>query len=59
MFICGTGYQVLPVVSVDRLKVGDGEIGPLTTKLAETYVSITRGTVADHPEWRTPTYNEG
>ena len=59
MFICGTGYQVLPVVSVDRLKVGDGEIGPLTTRLAETYVSITRGTVADHPEWRTPTYNEG
>jgi branched-chain amino acid aminotransferase len=59
MFICGTGYQVLPVVSVDRLKVGDGEIGPLTSKLAETYVSITRGTVPDHPEWRTPTYGEG
>jgi len=59
MFICGTGYQVLPVVSVDRLKVGDGEIGPLTAKLAETYVSITRGTVPDHPEWRTPTYRVG
>ena len=59
MFICGTGYQVLPVVSVDRLKVGDGEIGPLTSKLAETYVSITRGTVPDHSEWRIPTYGEG
>ncbi len=59
MFICGTGYQVLPVLSVDRLKVGDGQIGPLTAKLAETYVSIARGTVPDHPEWRTPAYGEG
>ena len=58
VFICGTGYQVLPVVSIDRLKVGNGEIGPLTTKLAETYVSIARGTVPDHAEWRTPTYRE-
>lgn len=59
MFICGTGYQVLPVVSIDRLKVGDGQIGPLTAKLAESYVSMTRGTVPDHPEWRTPVYRKG
>lgn len=59
MFICGTGYQVLPVVSIDRLKVGDGQIGPLTAKLAESYVSMTRGTVPDHPEWRTPAYGKG
>lgn len=59
VFICGTGYQVLPVVSIDRLKVGDGEIGPLTARLAEAYLSITRGTAPDHPEWRTPTYKTG
>lgn len=56
MFLCGSGYQILPIISVDRLDVGDGEIGPLTTALSEKYTAIARGDVPDHGEWRTPVY---
>jgi branched-chain amino acid aminotransferase len=56
MFLCGTGYQILPIVTVDRLNVGNGEIGPLTTALNEKYTAIARGQLPDHPEWRTPVY---
>ena len=56
MFLCGTGYQVLPIISVDRLNVGDGEIGPLTTAMNEKYTAIARGDIPDHGEWRTPVY---
>lgn len=52
-FLCGTGQEVLPVTSIDRLPVGDGEVGPLTKTLREDYFNIVRGIVSDHPEWRT------
>ena len=52
-FLCGTGQEVLPVTSIDRLSVGNGEIGPITRKMSEDYFGIVRGTITDHPEWRT------
>ncbi len=52
-FLCGTGQEIVPVTSIDRLPVGDGAVGPLTQQLREDYFSIVRGTVPDHPEWRT------
>ncbi len=52
-FLCGTGQEILPVTSIDRLPVGDGTIGPITQQLREDYFNIVRGVVPDHPEWRT------
>ncbi|MBT5567235.1 MAG: branched-chain amino acid aminotransferase [Rhodospirillaceae bacterium] len=52
-FLCGTGQEILPVTSIDKLPVGSGEIGPMTRQMSEDYFGIVRGTVADHPEWRT------
>jgi branched-chain amino acid aminotransferase len=53
MFICGTGQEILPVTSVDRLPVGSGEVGPMTRRLRQRYFDIVRGNTSDHPEWRT------
>lgn len=52
-FICGTGQEILPVTSIDRLPVGDGVPGPLTRRLRERYFEVVRGLVPDHAEWRT------
>ena len=52
-FLCGTGQEILPVTSSDRLPVGDGTIGPITRRLREDYFALVRGVLPDHPEWRT------
>jgi len=53
VFLCGTGQELVPVASVDRLLVGDGKPGPITMALQARYEALVRGTTADHPEWRT------
>jgi branched-chain amino acid aminotransferase len=52
-FLCGTGQEIIPVTSIDRLPVGDGNVGALTQRLREDYFNVVRGLVSDHPEWRT------
>lgn len=53
IFICGTGQEILPVTSIDRMPVGTGKVGALTARLRQRYFDIVRGKVSDHPEWRT------
>lgn len=53
MFLCGTGQEVVPVLSVDRVPVGAGAEGPVTRALRERYFAVVRGLVSDHAEWRT------
>jgi branched-chain amino acid aminotransferase len=52
-FLCGTGQEIVPVASIDRLKVGDGGVGPLTRKLRQRYYEVVRGDTPDHAAWRT------
>ncbi|MBL8385172.1 MAG: aminotransferase class IV [Burkholderiales bacterium] len=52
-FVCGTGQEILPVTSIDKLPVGDGKVGPVTAMLRQRYFDVVRGNVPDHPEWRT------
>ena len=51
-FLCGTGQEIIPVTAIDRLPVGDGRVGPLTTRLMERYFEVVRGRTADHGQWR-------
>ena len=55
-FFCGTAWEVTPVTAIDRLKVGDGEVGSVVRGLQERFFSVAKGESADHPEWRTPVY---
>jgi branched-chain amino acid aminotransferase len=57
-FFCGSGYEITPITSIDRFPVGDGEVGPITQQVLETYMSLVRGVDRRYPEWRTPTYHK-
>jgi branched-chain amino acid aminotransferase len=52
-FLCGTGQEILPVIRIDRLPVGDGQVGPVTRQVRDDYFRIVRDPDAEHPEWRT------
>ena len=54
VFVCGTGQELLPVTSVDRLPVGDGKPGAITLQLQAAYEAVVRGTTDAHAGWRTP-----
>jgi len=54
VFFCGTGEEISPIVSVDRLPVGDGEVGALTQKVIDLYHDLLRGVDERYPEWRAP-----
>jgi branched-chain amino acid aminotransferase len=56
VFVCGSAFEVTPVVSVDRYAVGDGQVGPLTKAILATYLDVARGQVPAHREWLTPVY---
>ena len=56
LFLCGTGVQMSSITSVDRRKIGDGEIGPIARQLGAIYFEAVRGNVDRYKEWVTPIY---
>jgi branched-chain amino acid aminotransferase len=42
-FLCGTGAEIQPVLSVDRIPLGDGRPGEITRLLAGAYLAAARG----------------
>jgi branched-chain amino acid aminotransferase len=55
-FFCGSGYEITPILSIDKFPLGTGEVGPITKKLLRAYMDIVRGADKRHAEWRTPVY---
>jgi branched-chain amino acid aminotransferase len=49
---CGSGQEIVPILSIDRLPVGDGRPGPLTRALQARYFALVRGQDPSRPEWR-------
>jgi branched-chain amino acid aminotransferase len=41
-FICGTGAEVVPVLSVDHRTIGTGAIGPVTGRIVAAYHELVR-----------------
>jgi branched-chain amino acid aminotransferase len=41
-FICGTAAEVVPVVSVDDRTIGDGAVGPVTSRIMAAYHDLVR-----------------
>jgi len=52
-FLCGTGQEIIPVISIDRLPVGEGHVGPVTRTLQKAYFDTVRGLVSDTRGWLT------
>jgi branched-chain amino acid aminotransferase len=57
-FFCGSGHEIQPILTLDRLPIGDGTPGPFTRRLQERYFALVRGETNDHAEWLTPVYGK-
>ncbi len=56
-FFCGSGYEITPILSIDRFPLGAGDVvGPVTKRISSAYLDVVRGVDTKHPEWRTPVY---
>ncbi|HLZ81833.1 MAG TPA: aminotransferase class IV, partial [Ktedonobacteraceae bacterium] len=57
IFLCGTGAQVAPVVSVDHRLVGNGQVGSISATLQQLYFDVVRGTKPEYrAQWCAPVY---
>jgi branched-chain amino acid aminotransferase len=44
VFVCGTGAEVVPVISVDGRTIGSGNVGPATREIVDAYARLVRST---------------
>jgi branched-chain amino acid aminotransferase len=56
IFWCGSGQEVMPILSVDRIPVGESGIGPVTRAMQARYFRIVRGQDPDRRGWLTPVW---
>jgi len=54
IFFSGTAAEITPVRSVDRIPVGAGRRGPITTQILEEFFGIAEGQRPDRHGWLTP-----
>jgi len=58
VFFTGTAAEITPIRSVDRIKVGSGERGPITERLQKEFFALVEGRTEDRFGWLTAV-NEG
>ena len=52
-FVCGSGLEVAPILSIDRFPLGNGKAGELTLAIRNTYLQVTRGELPEYRHWLT------
>jgi branched-chain amino acid aminotransferase len=57
-FVCGTGAELAPIVSVDRVPIGTGRVGAVALKLQALYYDVVRGKVEKYKKWCEPVYKK-
>jgi len=53
-FFTGTAAEVTHLRSVDRILIGDGTMGPITSAVHKAFFDIVNGLAADRYNWLTP-----
>jgi branched-chain amino acid aminotransferase len=53
VFFTGTAAEISPIRSVDKIKVGNGGMGPVTKALQKEFYAIVRGEKSDRYGWLT------
>jgi branched-chain amino acid aminotransferase len=56
IFFCGTGAKIVPIVSVDKRRIGKGTPGEITRSLQTLYEELARGISPKYSSWRIPVY---
>jgi branched-chain amino acid aminotransferase len=54
LFFTGTAAEVSPIRSVDRVTIGTGRRGPITTALQQAFFDYVNGVVPDRHNWLLP-----
>ena len=54
VFFSGTAAEVTPIRSVDKIKIGNGAVGPITKAIQKEFFGIVEGRIADRYNWFTP-----
>jgi len=57
-FLTGAATRVQPISEIDRRIIGDGEIGPITSKLQNVYDDVIRGNNPKYISWCTPVFQK-
>tara|TARA_Y100001958_G_C21217611_1_gene542998 strand:- start:957 stop:1880 length:924 start_codon:yes stop_codon:yes gene_type:complete len=58
LFFCGTAVEVVPIISMDKLKIGTGKIGKYTKLITDEYFRIVRGENNKYSHYLTPIKND-
>ena len=58
IFYCGTGQEIMPILSVDKMLAGDGTPGKTTKVLQSEFTEIVRGNNQIFKSWISPTYKK-
>jgi len=56
IFYCGTGQEIMPILSVDKMLAGNGKPGEITTFLQDKFTEIVRGNNKEFQQWINPVY---
>ena len=54
IFFAGTAVEVTPIRSVDKIQIGAGRRGPITTNLQAAFFDYINGVVPDRHGWLLP-----
>jgi branched-chain amino acid aminotransferase len=54
-FFCGTAAEIVPIIELDRRRIGVGVPGPITRRLISAFRALVRGENARYRAWLTPT----
>lgn len=53
LFFSGTAAEITPIASVDRIKVGNGQRGPITEEIQKAFFKMTEGKTPKYNSWLT------
>ena len=56
VFICGSGLEVVPVLSIDRQPVRGGKPGEMTNAIKNSYMKAAYGEDSRYRHWLRPVY---
>ena len=56
LFLCGSGWEVTPVASVDRIPMKVAAPGPVTRQVRDIYLKAVRGELPGRQAWLTPVW---
>ena len=57
-FFTGTAAHITPIAEIDYRKIGNGEIGKITSSLQEIYFQVIRGKHLKYLDWCTSVYEK-